>query len=95
MGIVVKALIETYKFDYEHEFDYKYDFLKTFRFDYKYEFDCECDFSETFSRVRTGPGNPGKPWKIFEALEIPGNPWKSPGIFLLSPGKSQGTLLKK
>ena len=21
-------------------------------------------------RVRTGPGNPGKPWKIFEALEI-------------------------
>ena len=25
-------------------------------------------------RVRMGPGNPGKPWKIFEALEIPGNP---------------------
>ena len=33
------------------------------------------------NRVRTGPGNLGKPWKIFEALEIPGNPWKSPGIF--------------
>ena len=30
------------------------------------------------NRVRTGPGNPEKPWKIFEALEIPGNPWKSP-----------------
>ena len=26
----------------------------------------------TCIRVRTGPGNPGKPWKIFEALEIPG-----------------------
>ena len=31
---------------------------------------------KTLNRARTGPGNPGKPWKIFEALEIPGNPWK-------------------
>ena len=46
-------------------------------------------------RVRTGPENPEKPWKIFEALEIPGKPWKSPGIFLLSRGKSHRTLLKK
>ena len=32
-------------------------------------------------RVRTGPGNPGKPWKIFEALEIPGNPGKALEFF--------------
>ena len=36
--------------------------------------------------------NPGK---FFEALEIPEKPWKSPGIFLLSRGKSHRTLLKK
>ena len=42
-----------------------------------------------------GPGNPGKPWKIFEALEIIGNPGKALEFFLLSPGKSQRTLLKK
>ena len=28
-----------------------------------------------------GPGNPGKPWKIFEALEIPGNPGKALEFF--------------
>ena len=39
-------------------------------------------------RVRTGPGSPGK---IFN----PCKPWKSPGIFLLSPGKSHRTLFKK
>ena len=39
-----------------------------------------------------GPGNPGKPWKIFEALETPG---KALEFFLLSSGKSRGTLLKK
>ena len=27
-------------------------------------------------RVRTGPGNPGKPWKIFEALYFFITPWK-------------------
>ena len=32
-------------------------------------------------RVRTGPGNPGKPWKIFKALEIPGNPGKALEFF--------------
>ena len=36
-----------------------------------------------------------KPWKIFEALEIPGNSWKSPGIFLLSPGKISQKFLEK
>ena len=32
-------------------------------------------------RVRMGPGNPGKPWKIFGALEIPGNPGKALEFF--------------
>ena len=34
-----------------------------------------------FYWVRTGPGNPGKPWKLFEALEIPGNPGKALEFF--------------
>ena len=42
-------------------------------------------------RVRTGPGNPGKPWKIYEALKIPG---KTLEFFLLSPGKSQNFIEK-
>ena len=29
-----------------------------------------------------GPGNPGKPWKIFEALEIPGKALESRRILL-------------
>ena len=45
--------------------------------------------------VRAGPGKPGKPWKIFEALEIPGNPGKALEFFLWSPEKSHRTLLKK
>ena len=43
-------------------------------------------------RVHTVPGNPGKPWKIFEALKTPG---KALEFFLVSPGKSCRTLLKK
>ena len=39
-------------------------------------------------RVHTVPGNPGKPWKIFEALKTPG---KALEFFLLSPGKSRIT----
>ena len=38
--------------------------------------------SDNLPRVRTGPGNPGKPWKIFEALEIPGNLGKALEFFL-------------
>ena len=48
-----------------------------------------------FYRFRTGPGNPGKPWKFlkpWKSLEIPG---KALVFFLLSPGKSHRTLLKK
>ena len=30
---------------------------------------------EASYRVRMGPGNPGKPWKIFEALETLEKPW--------------------
>ena len=54
----------------------------------------KCD-SNVVNRVRMGPGNPGKLWKIFEALEIPGKHWKSPGSFFFEPGKSHRTLLKK
>ena len=36
--------LETFRFDYEYEFDYKYDFLETFKFDCEYEFDYEYDF---------------------------------------------------
>ena len=47
-------------------------------------------------RVRTGPENPGEPWKKFlkpwKFLETPG---KALEFFLLSPGKSYRTLLKK
>ena len=32
----------------------------------------ECVRVHTAFRVRTGPGNPGKPWKISKALETPG-----------------------
>ena len=46
-------------------------------------------------RVHTGPGNPGKHWKIFEALEIPGNPWKSPGIFFIKPWKNSRKFIDK
>ena len=43
-------------------------------------------------RVRTGPGNPGKPWKIFEALEIPG---KAQEFLCCALEKSHRTLLKR
>ena len=48
---------------------------------------------------RTGfvraPGNPGKPWKIFEALEIPGNAGKAPGIFFIKPWKISQNFIEK
>ena len=37
---------------------------------------CNCN-----TRVPTGPGNSGKPWRIFEALDIPGNPGKALEFF--------------
>ena len=40
--------LETFRFDYEYQFDCGYDFLETFRFDYEYQFDCGYDFLETF-----------------------------------------------
>ena len=63
---------------------------------------CVSDFSKlkslefsrgpfTVIRVRTGPGNPGIPWKIFEALEIPGNP----GIFFMKPWKISQNFIEK
>ena len=45
------TLIETFRFDFKNEFDYKYDFQETFRFDYEYEFDYECDFLKTIMHV--------------------------------------------
>ena len=57
-----------------------------------------CISDRKFVTQAQGSYGPWKSWKtleIFEVLEMPGNPWKSPGIFLLSPGKSQITLLKK
>ena len=47
------------------------------------------------NRVRTGPGNPGKPWKIFEALEIPGNPGKALEFFFMKPWKISQNLIEK
>ena len=38
-----------------------------------------------------GPGNPGKPWKIFEALETPG---KAPEFFIKSWKISQNFIKK-
>ena len=49
LGInTVFAKLETFRLDYENEFDYEYDFLETFRFDYEYKFDYEYDLLETF-----------------------------------------------
>ena len=45
---LISELKQTFRFDYEYEFDCEYDFLETFRFDYEYEFDYEYDFLETF-----------------------------------------------
>ena len=42
------GFLEIFRFDYQYEFDYEYDFLGTFRFDYEYEFHYEYDFLETF-----------------------------------------------
>ena len=47
------------------------------------------------NRVRTRPENPGKPWKIFEALEIPGNPCKSPVIFFIKLRKISQNFIEK
>ena len=41
-----------------------------------------CAYVCVVHRVRTGPENPGKPLKNFEALEIPGNPGKALEYFL-------------
>ena len=38
-SLTTSDFLETFRFDYEYEFDYEYDFLETFRFDYEYEFD--------------------------------------------------------
>ena len=66
---------------------------------------CVSDFSKlksleflrgpfTVIRVRTGPGNPEKPWKILEALEIPGiffmKPWKISQNFIEKINSSNG-----
>ena len=47
------------------------------------------DFSR--SRARTGPGNPGKPWKIFEALETLEKPWN----FFVKPWKISQNFIEK
>ena len=39
MYLVLNQKIETFRFDYEYEFDYENDFLGTFRFDYECGFD--------------------------------------------------------
>ena len=50
---------------------------------------CNCN-----TRVCTGPGNPGKPWRIFEALEKPWNffmkPWKISQNFIEKINSSNG-----
>ena len=44
----VNRALEIFRFNYEYEFGYEYDFLETFRLDYEYKFDHGYDFLETF-----------------------------------------------
>ena len=44
-------------------------------------------------RVRTGPGNPGKPWKIFEALEM--ETLEKPWNFFMKPWKISQNFIEK
>ena len=46
---MLETTLETFRFDYECEFDYKYDFVETFRLDFEYEFDYEYDVLETLT----------------------------------------------
>ena len=46
-------------------------------------------------RVRTGPGKPGKPWRISEALEIPGKTLEKPWNFFIKPWKISQNFIEK
>ena len=54
-----------------------------------------CAYVCVVHRARTGPGNPGKPLKNFEALEIPGNPGKALEYFFMKSWKISQNFIEK